>query len=92
MDNNRKQIRLSKKDQAAYGRGLNFLKVRNPFVEPSESDVLRTALNIAFGSENIICPHCDMEMIELKDSEGGTLGIWHCPECADGNGEVVIKT
>lgn len=92
MKNNRAQIRLNEKDQAAYQRGLGFLKTRNPFIEPSESDVLRTALNIAFGSDNMICPYCDSEMIEHKDDEGGSLGIWHCPECATGNGKVVIET
>jgi len=31
-------------------------------------------------------------MIEHKVDDGGTLGIWHCPECAEGNGKVVIET
>ena len=92
MVNNRKQIRLNEKDQTAYRRGLEFLKQRNRFIEPSESDVLRTALNMAFGEDSILCPYCDTALIEKKVDDGGTLGIWYCPECASGNGKVVIAT
>ena len=92
MDSNRKQIRLNEKDQAAYQRGLEFLKVRNPFIEPNESDILRTALNMAFGADGMLCPYCDTPLVEHTVDDGGTLGIWYCPECASGNGKVVIAT
>jgi hypothetical protein len=91
MKNNRAQIRLNEKDQAAYQRGLAYLQERNPHLTTSESDVLRYALHVAFG-DNLLCPYCESEMVEHTDDEGGTLGIWHCPECAEGNGPVVIET
>lgn len=92
MDN-RIQIRLNERDRAAFDRLAEFLKTRNPWQEPGDSDVIRLALRIATGQGGLLCPYCDAILEEQKIENGeGTLGIWVCPHCAEGNGAVTIET
>ena len=72
------QLRLNDGDKVRFAKLHNWLKKRSPVnATPCASDVLRAALYIATSSV-------------LED--GGTLGVWHCPECSAGNGEVKIDT
>ncbi|WP_322510116.1 hypothetical protein [Anaerolinea sp.] len=54
-------------------------------------EATRKCIQIAGGVP--LCPYCDSPLEEYKFAgDKGTSEIWICPECAEGNGEVVIKT
>ncbi|RPI64531.1 MAG: hypothetical protein EHM48_00645 [Planctomycetaceae bacterium] len=86
------QVRLSEDDQKTFDHLNAWLsKHQAPGLDAlTPSDVLRAALRIAAGDP--LCPHCSTTLTERTVEDGGTLGIWVCPECAAGNGRVVIET
>lgn len=75
------QIRLGEKDEANYERLKNYLTEKlPPGVTLNASGILRSALAIAVSGP--LCPYCDTPLREETTDDGGTLGVWVCPDCS----------